>query len=222
VTVAANALRSDLNVRLGASLLTPPDARNPVDFANDYSRYQVGFEFDGPLNRQAERNQYRASLITYQRARRDYMALSDQVELQVRTGLRSLRQLRVNFEIARQQLLVAARQLAIERRLLTAPITAQAVGRDDNAAVLRILNAQQQLLNARNDLAASFFGYEQQRVRLLINLEALLLDPRGFPCNDAPLVYDRESGRGPDAGPDRVGQPAAAGPARPTPPPPGP
>ena len=41
-------------------------------------------QFDGPLNRMAQRNAYRASLILYQRARRAYMQLSDNIELDVR------------------------------------------------------------------------------------------------------------------------------------------
>ena len=86
---------------------------------------------------------------------------------------------------------MASRQLAIERRNLTAPVAAAGAGgggrggNSDAGATIRILNAQNQLLGARNALAGNFFGYEQQRIRLLINLEALLLDDRGFPCDTA-------------------------------------
>ena len=55
---------------------------------------------------------------------------------------------------------------------------------DDGAATLRILNAQQSLLIARNGLADSFFNYEQQRIRLLINSEKMQLDARGFPTDE--------------------------------------
>jgi outer membrane protein TolC len=182
VSVAANALKSDVTVRLDGQLVTPPGGTNPFAFGAAGSRIAAALQVDGPLNRQAERNQYRLSLINYQRSRRDYMQLSDSIELDVRTGLRELRRQRINFEIARQQLLVAVRQLAIERRLLTAPV--QDRRGDDGAATLRILNAQQSLLVARNGLADSFFNYEQQRIRLLINSEKLLLDERGVPTDD--------------------------------------
>jgi len=182
VTVTANALQSDLTIRADAALVADPAARNPFDFANDYSRVSLGLQFDGPLNRQAERNAYRRSQINYQRSRRAYMELSDGVEFDVRTGLRSLTLSRLSFEIARQQLLVAVRQLTIERRNLTAPVQPGQRGFDD-AATLRILTAQRQLLDARNQLANNFFGYEQQRIRFLINLEALLMDERGLPTN---------------------------------------
>ncbi len=208
VSVAANQLKSDLNVTLGANLVTEPGGKNPVAFGAEGSRFTAGVQFDGPLNRQLERNVYRASIINYQRSRRDYMQLSDAIELDVRTGLRELQRQRINFEIARQQLLVAVRQLAIERRLLTAPV--QDRRGDDGAATLRILNAQQSLLVARNGLADSFFNYEQQRVRLLINSEMFRLDDRGYPTDDpAP----------PAGGPARAGVPVrdpAPGPSVPS------
>ncbi|QEL16113.1 TolC family protein [Limnoglobus roseus] len=210
VSVAANALKSDLTVRLDGNLNTEPGGKNPLAFGAEGSRLAAGVQFDGPLNRQFERNVYRQSLITYQRARRSYMALSDSVELDVRTGLRELKRQRINFEIARQQLLVAVRQLAIERRLLTAPVQGGARG-DDGAATLRILNAQQSLLAARNGLADGFFNYEQQRIQLLINSEMMRLDARGFPDDATARPAAAASKPAPhrDATPDPAAAPAA-------------
>jgi outer membrane protein TolC len=188
VAVAANALQSDLTVRAEGQLGTEPGSKNPVDFSAAGSRLAVGVQFDGPLNRQAERNVYRASQIAYQRARRNYMAVSDDVELDVRTILRELTRQRLNFEIARQQLLVAVRQLESERRQLTNPVQRDQQRGNDDGATLRILQVQQQLLTARNDIAGNLFGFEQQRVRLLLALEALTLDDRGFPTDDAALL----------------------------------
>lgn len=184
VSVVANALQSDVTVRLDANVVTEPGGKNPVAFGAEGSSLSAGLQIDGPLNRRAERNAYRFSLIQFQRARRDFMALSDSIELEMRTGLRELRRQRINFDIAKQQLLVAVRQLALERRLLTAPVQNNQGRGDDGAATLRILNAQQSLLVARNGLADSFFNYEQQRIRLLINSEKLQLDERGYPTND--------------------------------------
>lgn len=186
VSVTANALQSDLTVRAEGQLGTEPGTKNPVDFSAAGSRLAIGVQFDGPLNRQAERNVYRTAQIVYQRARRNYMAVSDNVELEVRTILRELSRQRLNFEIARQQLLVAVRQLETKRRQLTNPVPRQ--GNDDDGATLQILQVQQQLLTARNDIASNLFGYEQQRVRLLLALEAMTLDDRGFPIDDAALL----------------------------------
>lgn len=214
VIVAANALKSDLTVTSNLTLNTEPGAHNPFAFNNDFTRLSVGVQFDGPLNRLAERNQYRVALIAYQQARRDYMELSDQIEQQVRLNLRSLRQTRLSFEIARQQLIAAARQVANERILLNAPPKVQQQGGGGDPT-LRTLQALAQLNAARNNLAGTFIRYEQLRVQLLLNLEALQLDDRGLPTNAAPPAAD--PGR---AGPARPGPASMDPPAPPVPAPP--
>ena len=130
----------------------------------------------------AERNVYRASLIAYQRARRDFMALSDTIELQVRRDLRQLDQLRVQFEISRQQLLSAARQFENARIILLGPRSRRSA---NDTTTLNLLQALETLVAARNGLAQNYINYEQQRVQLLLDLEALQLDPRGFPLRDS-------------------------------------
>ncbi len=183
VWVAANALRGSLNINATANVGTDPSQPHPLDFASNASLYTVGFQFDGPLNRLAERNAYRASLIQFQRAKRDYMALSDNVEQQIRRDLRQLRQLRLNFEISRQSLLVATRQVESARLSLINPSRAQ--NTDTLAVTNQLLQALGNLVNARNALAGNYINYEQQRVQLLLDLEALQLDQSGFPTDDS-------------------------------------
>ena len=65
--VTANALRSDLNIVANAQVGTGLEPRNAFDFAADANRFRVGVQFDGPLNRLAERNAYRASQIATSR-----------------------------------------------------------------------------------------------------------------------------------------------------------
>lgn len=215
VIVAANALRSDLTFTSTLALNTEPGAHNPFAFGNDFTRLSVGLQFDGPLNRLAERNVYRAALVAYQQARRDYMELSDQVEQQVRLNLRSLRQARLSFEIARQQLIAAARQVANERILLNAPPRVQQQGGGGDPT-LRTLQALAQLNSARNNLAGTFIGYEQLRVQLLLNLEALHLDDRGLPTNVSPPDDPRRAGaaRPGTPGMDPSGPPPTPPPAK--------
>jgi outer membrane protein TolC len=180
VLVAANQLKSDLNIVASANLATPLDGRSNVfNFSGDLSRYAVGVQFDGPLNRKAERNVYRSALITYQQARRSYMLLSDRVEQAVRRDLRQLELQRVNFEVARLTVISAARQLEAARQQILR-------GREGggSSSTLDILNALNALLNARNALAAGYINYEQLRVQLLLDLEALQLDPHGYPTDE--------------------------------------
>lgn len=187
VWVAANALRGSVNINATANVATDPSQPHPLDFASNASLYTLGFQFDGPLNRLAERNAYRVSLINFQRAKRSYMALSDTVEQQIRRDLRQLRQLRLNFEISRQSLLVATRQVESARLALINPDRAQ--NTDTLATTNQLLTALGNLVNARNALAGTYINYEQQRVQLLLDLEALQLDQRGFPTNES-LQFD--------------------------------
>ena len=52
--------------------------------------YSAGLNLDLPIDRVAERNQYRASLITLERADRTYRGLRDQVILDVRDSIRTI------------------------------------------------------------------------------------------------------------------------------------
>jgi outer membrane protein TolC len=180
VRITANALMSDLNVVMSSNIGTDPDHNRPFNFAAEASKYTVGFQFDGPLNRLAERNAYRASLITYQQAKRSYMALSDQVEAQVRQDLRQLKRLQSGFENARQSLLSVARQFEFSRLALLGPREKRTA---NDTTTLNLLKALNDLLAARNLLASNYINFEQQRVQLLLDLEVLQLDSRGYPVH---------------------------------------
>jgi outer membrane protein TolC len=214
VLVAANQLRSDLNVVANANLATPIANRtNLFNFSGDLASYSVGVQFDGPLNRQAERNAYRSAQIAFQRARRNYMLLSDRVEQAVRRDLRNLELQRVSFEIARLTLISAARQLEASRQQILRGRQGQEVG--TSSGTIDILNALNTLLGARNALAAGYINYEQLRVQLLLDLEALQLDPHGYPTDERrPLPADCFAGdRGGRPGPDRPPAADGGGPA---------
>src|SRR5439155_12926017 len=135
----ANALKAGLDVKMPANVATPAASNNPFDFRASASQYTVGFGFDSPLNRKAERNLYRASLIAYQQARRSFMALDDQIQQAVRLDIRQLELERANFGINRQVLIAAARQVEGARdRLLVVP---DAVGTTGTQDVLSALSA---------------------------------------------------------------------------------
>lgn len=179
VLVAANQLKAELNLVGTANLATALGQNGFINFANEQGQYSVGVRFDGPLNRQAERNAYRTAQINYQRARRDYMQLSDQIEQSVRRDLRLLELQKLNFEIARLTLVSATRQLEGARQRIL-------LGRDPagSSGTLDILRALDTQLNARNALSIGYISYEQLRVQLMLDLEALQLDSRGYPIDE--------------------------------------
>ncbi|MGL4419796.1 MAG: TolC family protein, partial [Gemmataceae bacterium] len=132
-------------------------------------------------------NVYRASLIQYHRARRSYMALADSIDQNLRRELRELKLARLSFETARQSLLSAARQLESAKiRVLS-----QEAQNSAGTSTLDILRAQDSLLNARNGLVGSYISYEQQRVQLFLDLEALQLDDQGRPRDESPSPAER-------------------------------
>jgi outer membrane protein TolC len=206
IAVAADGLESGLDVVAGADIATEPGGSNPVKFSADASRYRVGLRFDGPLNRKAERNAYRTTLVTYQRARRSYMALEDRIQQSVRRDLRQLETDRLNFEIARQSLIAAARQVEQTRDeilLADRPI--------DSSNTQDVLNALNSLLQSKNALISIYLSYETGRIRLLLDLEALQLDERGVYVDESQQSADRPAGPAAEPGTSVAAGESAAG-----------
>src|SRR5262249_14324620 len=156
------------------TIANPPGSGNPVDFRASASSYAVGVQFDSPLNRVAERNLYRASLISYQRARRAFMMLDDRIERDIRNDLRQLKAARLNFEIAQKRWIPAARRWEAQRKPLS-----QEEKPGAPASTLSVINALDAVLVAKNGLIGAWVNYETTRYRLLLDLEALQLDERG-------------------------------------------
>ena len=172
IQIAANRLKGFLDVSLTGDIATEVDSDNPFDFSSSASGYRTAMRFEAPLNRQAERNAYRAQLIQYQRIRRRYMAVEDQVVREVRRDIRDLETNRINFEITRQSLITAARQVeeASDQLLLPGPAS-------DSSHTQDSLNALNSMLQAKNALISIWVNYETTRVQLLLDLEALQPDP---------------------------------------------
>ncbi|MEZ6059716.1 MAG: TolC family protein [Planctomycetaceae bacterium] len=179
--VAADLLEADLDLILGADVRTDGTRLNPARFDASASSLQAGLQFDGPLNRMAERNVYRASQIAFQRARRDFMEAKDGISFEVRNNLRNLELNRFQFEITRQQLITAARQ--VEQAQVNLRFSTEA----DSNLTRDLLQALQTLLGARNSLISSWVNYETSRMELYRTLEILQVDDSGNWINDGQL-----------------------------------
>ncbi|MFP6657456.1 MAG: hypothetical protein VB853_04690, partial [Pirellulales bacterium] len=104
----ADDLKSDLDIVFKGEIRNVGD--NPFKLQGNAGRLQAGLEFDGPLTRLSERNNYRQALIEYQQARRSYYTYVDRVHQGLRGTLRSVALNKLNFEMRR-----AAVQLAISQ-----------------------------------------------------------------------------------------------------------
>jgi outer membrane protein TolC len=184
IAFTANLLRSQLNITGAANLAAPPLSLNPVGFAASANSYTVELQFNAPLNREAERNAYRQSLINYQQLRRNFMNLDDTIQKSIRADLRQLEADRLNFEISRKSVVAAARAVDSAEENLRLPAENLSVG----AAVANttaVLNAYRDLLTAKNSLIDIWVRYQTDRVQLLLDMEALQLDEREVSANDA-------------------------------------
>ncbi|MEZ6151757.1 MAG: TolC family protein [Pirellulaceae bacterium] len=173
VEVAADALQSDLSVTGSVAVGSDPSKNNALRFDSSANTYRVGAQFDGPLNRLNERNFFRAQQIAYQRISRSYVADKDQVSNEVRSILRQLKLRRLNFQIARQQLVAATRQVD------QAQIDLRTNSSAGSNLTLFLLQALQGMLDAKNNLISNWIDYRVQKMRLFVALEMLYLDDQG-------------------------------------------
>ncbi|MCA9194601.1 MAG: TolC family protein [Planctomycetales bacterium] len=184
VEVAANALESELNINGGITVGSDPSQNNAFRFDSSANQYRLGVQFDGPLNRLNERNNYRAAQIVYQRTSRNYVADKDRVANEVRAILRRLELSRLNFQIARQQLVAASRQ--VDQAQFDMRRTSEA----NSNLTLFLLQALQSLLNAKNNLIQNWITYRVEKMRLFAALEMLYLDENGVWMNEDTGIED--------------------------------
>ena len=110
IKVAVNQLLPDLNIFADASL----DSERPTDYTEfdpDDIRAGVGVELDLPIDRLRERNQYRATLISFEAELRDLTLTLDNLKQSIQRGLRDLEQRRQTFIIQQNALEVANRRV---------------------------------------------------------------------------------------------------------------
>lgn len=182
-----NTLRSQVDVVVAGDIRTPglgAGSTKPFAFRSDQSSYRVGLNVTAPLDQVAQRNNYRASLINYQQARRAYMQAEDQVKLDIRQAWRQLTVIRQTFEIARKNVRLAAMQYdqAVERTL--APATTGQGGNQSSNNGLNLLQALSSVLSAQNDLIQAWADYEANRLNIHRDMGIMQLDERGVWIDD--------------------------------------
>lgn len=162
VLLSRDQLRADLNIVGNASVNSQP----PVDYARfDWKNYQasIGLELNLPIDRLKERNNYRASLIAFERQLRSTGQAIDDVRTTVRDGLRNLDRARQTFLIQQRSVELAGRRVEGDNLRLQA---GQAQMRD-------VLESQNALLAARNALTQALVDYHVARLRLFNDIGVL-------------------------------------------------
>ncbi len=167
VVVAADNLKAGLN--LGGSLSRSyDDSTGPITYQG--GTYRGLLSLDLPFERTSERNAYRNSLISLERATRSVQSLEDQIKLSVRTALRSLLESRESLKIQAQSVVVAEKQERSSKMFLEA-------GRIE---IRDLLDAQAALLRSRNDLTAAVVTYRTTELELQRDLGVLGVNEKGL------------------------------------------
>lgn len=177
----ADALQSVLNVTASGDLRTAKN--NAASFRAPTGNLRLGLQFDAPITRLLERNNYRQSLIDYQRSRRRFIQSRDSLHLGLRALLRQIEQLRTNLEIQRRAVSIAIRRVDLTRAGLFAPVPpplpGQPPARFGETAVTNLLTALSDLRNTQNNFMSVWLNYYAARMRLHRELGIMALEPDG-------------------------------------------
>ena len=168
VNVAINALKPQLDLVVQGSVNSMPGNRfQELDFQR--GRWSAGLDFDPGFDRKAERNAYRASLISLARASRERELAEDTAKLAVRESWRNLDQAKRTFEI--QQIGVGLNERRVEEQALLSEL-----GR---ATAQNQVDAQNDLINARNDLTAALVRHTVARLQFWRDMGILFIKENG-------------------------------------------
>ncbi len=179
----ADDLESSLDLTFAGGVQN--DGNNPFALRSNTTSLRVGLQWDAPITRLQERNTYRQALIEYEQAKRSYYGFEDGVWQILRATIRQLQANRINFELGRQSVRIAASQLELNedirefrdaRGLNSGPTAA----RDTISALSDLLNSQNALLNL-------FVNFEVLRRGLDLDLGTMELTPEGMWIDPGPI-----------------------------------
>jgi hypothetical protein len=190
----ANALQSGLSVTLNGNVGTL-GANHPTSFDARTAMLQAGLRFDSPLNRLAERNDYRESQIDYQRARRDYMLFEDRIQQSIRNTLRLTQLSELNFELRRSAVQVAVAQVDLARLRLDEPPRPGATPQFGATTARDLVSALNDLLDAQNDFLSMRVGYDVLRMVLDFELGTMHTGQDGLWTDPGPINESRLTAR---------------------------
>ena len=166
---------------------------SPFSFRYETGQLRGGFQVDAPIVRQSERNQYRASLIAYQQARREFYQFEDDVSRNLRFIMRNLDRNKVLFELNRQNIQVNIGAVELSRYRLEQPPRPGASVTFSQTTARDLTQAINGLNLAQNQYVLSWVQYEVLRRSLDFDLGTMQLDAAGHWID--PGVFDVSTGQ---------------------------
>ena len=176
IEVVADDLESELNVDIRGGIGSA-DVNGPV--LNKTGNLDIALQWDAPITRLVERNNYRRILINYEQKKRDYYQFEDAIWQTLRAEIRQLMRDRLSFEYGRKLVGIAADQIELNADLrdLRESAAQSGSGATEARDTIQALTA---LLNAQNGLLGVYVNYETVRRNLDLDLGTMELTPEGL------------------------------------------
>ncbi len=189
VRVAKNAILPDLDASGSVTLDTDPEHLSSTGYNTERATWSAGIELRVD-DRKAERNAYRAAHVAVRRAQRDHEERMDVVRADVR---RAIRRISVQDNLRRIQ----AMQVEENELRLAAARAQYDLGMTTNQDVV---DAGDELLAARNDLAAAVSAYRNAILEFRRDTGTVRVDDDGRWQWDG-VSDEQPTGDGPAVGP---------------------
>lgn len=174
IEVAADALKADLNL---VGLVQPANdnsrryvfGADPGDLQRVRDRYELSLRIDLPLDRLAERNNYKRALIELIQRQRNHLELTNQVIFEVRKAYRDL-------EIAQEHYINQQQALDLAKTRLDNTFLLLRYGR---ASTRDVLDAQKDYFQAQNAYAQAVTDYSVAKLNIYRDSGVLWVKPNG-------------------------------------------
>jgi outer membrane protein TolC len=163
VVIAADRLGAEL------TLLGTMQSTQPIG-GSDNTSYGGLVTLNLPLERTAERNDYRNSYITLEQAVRNAQVLEDDIKIAIRQSLRKMKKAREALKIQSRAVSVAEKRVASTDRFYE-------FGRAD---LRDVLEAQSSLLTARNALTSTVVDYRVAELSFQRDAGILKINDKGL------------------------------------------
>ncbi|MDR0337992.1 MAG: hypothetical protein LBI18_12975 [Planctomycetaceae bacterium] len=187
IDLAANQLKGDLNLTLDGEIGTID--RRGVRFDGDDGRLRVGLNWDSPLTRHNEMLDYRRTQIEYQAARRDYYTYVDSVNAELRRVLRNTQLNQIDFEIARNAVLIATSRVDVwQLKMEQPPARGQKI---ETTTATQLIGALDGLMTSQNEFLNTWVSYQTQRMLLDLTMGTMELDRLGRWIDPGVITKDR-------------------------------
>ena len=171
VEIAANRLTGRLNLSADGQVDADAGLNDSINLTLD---------FKTPIDQVGLRNDYNAALVSYQRARREYMRQEDGVKQEVRRSYRQLVVSEGRVNIARASLRIASYQYD----------NLQISSGQSQSNSLSLLQSLDSILRSQNALIGDWVTYETNRLNIFRDMGIMRIDTTGLWVDD---YYLRDS-----------------------------